>query len=154
MAGNKTGGNTDPIEEIEFPSQSEESLKIQLAIKEQEALILKLDGKVDDLIKEWEPAFKAKTKSTDNVWIPLNPINVKSEGGAKFSKLSDGSYLAAGKIRQMMSIPLFLRFPRVLFQQFCWNAFQIPPCPIKAWDGFLMGTLCSQKLKLSYPRLL
>ena len=97
MAGNQTGGNTDPVEKIESPLQNAESLKIELAIKEQEALILKLDEKVDHMIKEWEPVFKAKVKSTDNIWIPLNPTNVKSEGGAKFSKLPDGSYLAGGK---------------------------------------------------------
>lgn len=97
LAGNKTGGNTDPVEEIESFSQSAETKMIEQAIKDQELLILKLEGKLDEMIKDWEPVFKAKTKSKDNVWVPLNPKNVKSEGGAKFSKLPDGSYLAGGK---------------------------------------------------------
>jgi hypothetical protein len=150
LAGNQTGGNTDPVEKIESPLQNAESLKIELAIKEQEALILKLDEKVDHMIKEWEPVFKAKVKSTDNIWIPLNPTNVKSEGGAKLANFRMAPILLVVKILPMIFTPLQLMYRKVLFQQFYWNAFQIPPCPIKVWDGFLMGTLCSQKLKRSY----
>jgi hypothetical protein len=155
LAGNKTGGNTDPVEEIELPSQSEESLKIQLAIKEQEALILNLDGKVDDLIKEWEPTFKAKTKSTDNVWIPLTPINVKSEGGAKFSKLSDGSYLAAGKNPPNDVYTITSPISKGSFSAILLECFPDPSLPNQSLGRFSNGNFVLSKIEaeLSSPSL-
>ena len=155
LAGNKTGGNTDPVEEIELPLQSEESLKIQLAIKEQEALILKLDGKVDDLIKEWEPTFKAKTKSTDNVWIPLTPINVKSEGGAKFSKLSDGSYLAAGKNPPNDVYTIISPISKGSFSAILLECFPDPSLPNQSLGRFSNGNFVLSKIEaeLSSPSL-
>jgi hypothetical protein len=155
LAGNQTGGNTDPVEEIESPLQNAESLKIELAIKEQEALILKLDGKVDDLIKEWEPAFKEKTKSTNNVWIPLTPNNVKSEGGAKFSKLSDGSYLAAGKNPPNDVYTIISPISKGAFSAILLECFPDPSLPNQSLGRFSNGNFVLSKIEaeLSSPSL-
>lgn len=147
LAGNQTGGNTDPVEEIESPLQNAETLKIQLAIKEQEALILKLDEKVDNLIKEWEPEFKEKTKSTNNVWIPLTPKNVKSEGGAKFSKLSDGSYLAAGKNPPNDVYTIISPISKGAFSAILLECFPDPSLPNQSLGRFSNGNFVLSKIE-------
>lgn len=97
LAGNKTGGNTDPVEEIESSSQNAESRKIEDSIKKEESKLLELDSKIDDLVKQWEPKFKEKLKASGSAWVSLGSASVKSEGGASFRKLADGSFLASGK---------------------------------------------------------
>ena len=155
LAGNQTGGNTDPVEKIESPLQNAESLKIELAIKEQEALILKLDEKVDHMIKEWEPVFKAKVKSTDNIWIPLNPTNVKSEGGAKFSKLPDGSYLAGGKNPANDIYTITANVSKGAFSAILLECFPDPSLPNQSLGRFSNGNFVLSKIEaeLSSPSL-
>jgi hypothetical protein len=155
LAGNQTGGNTEPVEEIESPTQNTESLKIQLAIKEQEALILKLDEKVDPLIKEWEPVFKEKVNSTANVWIPLNPNTVKSEGGAKFSKLPDGSYLAGGKNPVNDVYTITSNVSKGSFSAILLECFPDPSLPNQSLGRFSNGNFVLSKIEaeLSSPSL-
>ena len=155
LAGNQTGGNTDPVEEIESLFQNAESLKIELAIKEQEALILKLDEKVDQMIKEWEPIFRVKVKSTDNVWIPLTPNNVKSEGGAKFSKLPDGSYLAGGKNPANDVYTITSNVSKGAFSAILLECFPDPSLPNQSLGRFSNGNFVLSKIEaeLSSPSL-
>jgi hypothetical protein len=155
LAGNQTGGNTEPVEEIESPSQNAESLKIQLAIKEQEALILKLDEKVDPMIKEWEPVFKEKVNSAGNVWIPLNPTTVKSEGGAKFSKLTDGSYLASGKNPTNDVYTITSNVSKGSFSAILLECFPDPSLPNQSLGRFSNGNFVLSKIEaeLSSPSL-
>lgn len=155
LAGNQTGGNTEPVEEIESPSQNAESLKIQLAIKEQEALILKLDEKVDPMIKEWEPVFKEKVNSAGNVWTPLNPTTVKSEGGAKFSKLTDGSYLASGKNPTNDVYTITSNVSKGSFSAILLECFPDPSLPNQSLGRFSNGNFVLSKIEaeLSSPSL-
>jgi hypothetical protein len=155
LAGNQTGGNTEPVEEIESPSQNAESLKIQLAIKEQEALILKLDEKVDPMIKEWEPVFKEKVNSAGNVWTPLNPTTVKSEGGAKFSKLTDGSYLASGKNPTNDVYTITSNVSKGFFSAILLECFPDPSLPNQSLGRFSNGNFVLSKIEaeLSSPSL-
>jgi len=155
LAGNQTGGNTEPVEEIESPTQNTESLKIQLAIKEQEALILKLDEKVDPMIKEWEPVFKEKVNSTANVWIPLNPTTVKSEGGAKFGKLPDGSYLAGGKNPANDVYTITSNVSKGSFSAILLECFPDPSLPNQSLGRFSNGNFVLSKIEaeLSSPSL-
>ena len=155
LAGNQTGGNTEPVEEIESPTQNTESLKIQLAIKEQESLILKLDEKVDPMIKEWEPVFKEKVNSAGNVWIPLNPTTVKSEGGAKFSKLTDGSYLASGKNPTNDVYTITSNVSKGSFSAILLECFPDPSLPNQSLGRFSNGNFVLSKIEaeLSSPSL-
>ena len=155
LAGNKTGGNTEPVEEVESLPESTAIKNIELAIKDQEALILKLDAKVDDMIKEWEPVFREKTKSTNNVWVPLNPKNVKSEGGAKFSKLPDGSYLAGGKNPSNDTYIITSPLSKGAFSAILLECFPDPSLPNQSLGRFSNGNFVLSKIEaeLSAPSL-
>lgn len=147
LAGNKTGGNTEPVEEIESISESTAIKNIELAIKDQEALILKLDAKVEDMIKEWEPVFREKTKSINNVWVPLNPKNVKSEGGAKFSKLPDGSYLAGGKNPSNDTYTITSPLSKGAFSAILLECFPDPSLPNQSLGRFSNGNFVLSKIE-------
>lgn len=155
LAGNKTGGNTDPVEEIESLSESTAIKNIELAIKDQEVLTLKLDAKVDDMIKEWEPVFREKIKSVNNVWVPLNPKNVKSEGGAKFTKLLDGSYLAAGKNPTSDVYTINSPISKGSFSAILIECFPDPSLPNQSLGRFSNGNFVLSKIEaeLSSPSL-
>jgi len=155
LAGDKTGGNTDPVEEIESLSQSTALKNIELAIKDQEALILKLDGKVDEMIKDWEPVFKEKIKSMNYVWVPLHPKDVKSEGGAQFSKLPDGSYLAGGKNPTNDIYTITSPIIKGVFSAILLECFPDPSLPNQSLGRFSNGNFVLSKIeaKLSAPSL-
>ena len=155
LAGNKTGGNTDPVEEVESLLQSTELKKIELAIKDQEAQILKLDGKVEDMIKSWEPVFKEKTKSMNNVWVQLNPKDVKSEGGAQFRKLDDGSYLAGGVNPSNDIYKIISPISKGIFSALLLECLPDPSLPNQSLGRFSNGNFVLSKIEahLSAPSL-
>lgn len=90
--------NTDPVVVVPSEQQRAELARLEVQIASQEKQIDELIRKLPQFIAAWEPKFKSElAKNSETVWRTLNPIQVKSQGGATLTRQPDGSYLASGK---------------------------------------------------------
>jgi hypothetical protein len=95
-ASNRSGGNPDPFVKVPSPEQT-----VQLALLEEKARaaqskVTEAQKELPALVAAWEPGFRTKLEAEANSWIPLEPKEVNSTGGATLTRQSDGSYLASG----------------------------------------------------------
>lgn len=89
--------NTEPVINIPSAEQDAELARLKTEIAAAELKVTEATGKLPQYIAAWEPGFKASLAETGTVvWQPLQPKDVKSEGGAKLTRQADGSYLASG----------------------------------------------------------
>jgi mono/diheme cytochrome c family protein len=94
---NRRGANSDPVMRLATPEQD-------IQLQEKRAALAVAEGRLNDakkdlpqLIAAWEAKFQSQRQQTDAVWTPLEPKAVKSIGGSKLTRQSDGSWLAGGK---------------------------------------------------------
>ena len=89
--------NTEPVINIPSAEQDAELARLKTEIAVAELKVTEATGKLPQYIAAWEPGFKASLAEAGTVvWQPLQPKDVKSEGGAKLTRQADGSYLASG----------------------------------------------------------
>ncbi len=95
---NRGGGNPEPTVLVPTPEQELTLQSLHAAVEESSRRVSELEKKLPELILDWEPGFSQKIKEMAKlrVWEPLAPDEVKSRGGATFTKRGDGAYLAGG----------------------------------------------------------
>ncbi len=90
--------NTEPTITIPTVDQETEMKKLDELVAAANARVGDETKRLPELIAAWEPKFRETLKGDGGtVWSPLQPKDVKSAGGAKFTKQADGTYLASGK---------------------------------------------------------
>ncbi len=91
--------NTEPTISAPTVEQESELKRFDEAIVVANARVAEALKRLPEMIAAWEPGFREKllTENGGSVWSPLQPKEVKSAGGAKLTKQSDGTYLASGK---------------------------------------------------------
>ncbi len=95
-ASNRTGGNPDPFVQVPSPEQTVQLALLEEKAKTAQAKVTEAQKELPALIAAWEPGFRTKLEGETNNWISLDPTEVKSTGGATFTRQSDGTYLASG----------------------------------------------------------
>lgn len=97
-AGRKrVGGNSRPVHFVPGADQVEKQMALASAVKEAEAKVAAAESELPALQAKWEPEFKARAKAPQEAWSALTNEQVKSEGGATFTRQPDGTWLAGGK---------------------------------------------------------
>lgn len=96
-ASNRTGGNPDPILRVPTPEQESRLAALKASVLAAETRVASAVAQLPQLMADWEPEFLKSIDHAASAWNPLNPTGVKSEGGASFTRLEDGTYLAGGK---------------------------------------------------------
>ncbi|MEA3208718.1 MAG: hypothetical protein QOE70_1775 [Chthoniobacter sp.] len=91
------GGNSRPVLSLPTPEQEKELAKLESAAKAAEQRAAEAQKLLPRLQKEWETKLSAQLDQQAEAWQPLAPTEVKSEGGATFTRQEDGSWLAGGK---------------------------------------------------------
>jgi mono/diheme cytochrome c family protein len=91
------GGNSRPILTLPTPEQEAQQAKLEAAVTATEQRVAEAQKQLPKLQKEWETKFSTQLDQQAEPWQPLAPTEVKSEGGATFTRLEDGSWLASGK---------------------------------------------------------
>jgi hypothetical protein len=90
--------NTEPTLSVPTAEQGAELKRLDEAIAAATARVAEESKRLPELIAAWEPTFRETLKGDSGaVWAPLQPRDVKSAGGATFTKQADGTYLAGGK---------------------------------------------------------
>ncbi len=92
----RRGGNSRPA--IPLPTQEQEMqiAKLDKVVKDSEGKVAAATKELAAAQAAWEPKFRGEVKSSVTAWTPLDPKEVRSEGGATFTKQADGSWLAGG----------------------------------------------------------
>ncbi|MGV3757505.1 MAG: PSD1 and planctomycete cytochrome C domain-containing protein [Verrucomicrobiota bacterium] len=95
-ASNRSGGNPDPFVKVPSPEQTVQLALLEDKAKAAQAKVTEVQKELPALVAAWEPGFRAKLEAEVSPWIPLQPTDVKSTGGATLTLQPDGSYLASG----------------------------------------------------------
>jgi hypothetical protein len=92
----RRGGNSRPVLPLPTPEQAAQIAKLEKAVADATAAQPAARDAMAKAQAEWEPKFRAGMKTGLKPWTPVEPREVRSDGGAIFAKQSDGSWLATG----------------------------------------------------------
>lgn len=90
------GKNTEPVIAVTPRSQQDEIARVTEELAAAKIRVADAEKQVTSLVAAWEPGFREQLKKNQSPWTLLDPSEVKSSGGAKFTKQPDGTYLASG----------------------------------------------------------
>jgi len=98
-AGN---GEERPVNQVPYmkaprPIEIARLLEMDKAVANARARVSEKEKLLPALQAAWERAYVPKLAKARVPWITLQPCEVQSAGGAKLTRLPDGSYLASGK---------------------------------------------------------
>ncbi len=93
----RKGGNSKPILDLPTPEQEKKMAELATAEKAVELQVAAAVKELPKLQGAWEATFAAQLKAETNAWTPLAPSEVKSAGGATFTRQPDETWLASGK---------------------------------------------------------
>ncbi len=92
----RRGGNSRPVLALPTPEQEVQISKLTAALKDAEAKVATASKELAAAQAAWEPKFRAEMERGLQPWTQLQPKEVRSDGGATFTRQADGSYLASG----------------------------------------------------------
>ncbi len=95
-ARTRAGGNSRPIVRLPDPKQDADLKRLQAGIATAEAKLAAVRKNSPQRLAAWEPKSRELLRAEAVAWRALAPTEVRSEGGASFARLDDGSYLASG----------------------------------------------------------
>jgi mono/diheme cytochrome c family protein len=92
----RRGGNSRPVLALPSPEQEAQIAKLDKAVKDAEAQVTAAGKELAAAQLAWEPKFRTEMQRGMKPWTMLEPKEVRSDGGATFTRQADGSYLASG----------------------------------------------------------
>jgi len=95
-SSNRSGGNSPPTIDVPTPEQDLKIAKLNADLKAAQERVADAVKALPKLMAEWEVKAAATIAEEKNAWDVIEPVSVKSEGGATLTKQDDGSYLASG----------------------------------------------------------
>ncbi|MEQ1853563.1 MAG: PSD1 and planctomycete cytochrome C domain-containing protein, partial [Chthoniobacteraceae bacterium] len=92
----RRGGNSRPVLALPTPEQEARIAKLEKSVKDAEAGVAAATKELAAAQAAWEPKFRAEMQRGMNPWTVVEAKEVRSDGGATFTRQADGSYLASG----------------------------------------------------------
>ncbi|MEO6786823.1 MAG: DUF1549 and DUF1553 domain-containing protein, partial [Chthoniobacteraceae bacterium] len=92
----RRGGNSRPVLPLPAPEQEVQIAKLEKSVKDAEVGVASANKELAAAQAAWEPKFRAEMQRGMKTWTQLDPKEVRSDGGATFTRQPDGSYLASG----------------------------------------------------------
>ncbi len=96
LGENRAGGNTDPVLRLPDEKQEAELARLQRVVDDAAAAVKAEEASVDALADTWASQVRSLFAESASAWEPLEPLEVRSTGGATFRRLDDGSWIAEG----------------------------------------------------------
>ncbi|MFM7184096.1 MAG: PSD1 and planctomycete cytochrome C domain-containing protein [Planctomycetota bacterium] len=96
LAENRGGGNSLPVLRLPDQAQQAEITRLTRVVDEADAAVKSAEACLDSLAAAWAEEAKAALAGTADAWQPLEPVEIRSTGGAVFRRLEDGSWIAEG----------------------------------------------------------
>ena len=92
----RSGGNSDPLYPLPSAEQSAEILRLEKTIADADEAVRAGEKDLTSLVADWEHSIRPVLDLPDEIWQTLEPVELKSSGGASFRRLEDGSWLVEG----------------------------------------------------------
>jgi hypothetical protein len=92
----RSGGNSDPLYPLPSAEQSAEILRLEKTIADADEAVRAGEKDLGSLVTDWERSIRPVLDLPDEIWQTLEPVELKSSGGATFRRLEDGSWLVEG----------------------------------------------------------
>ena len=92
----RSGGNSDPLYPLPSAEQSAEIRRLEKTIADADEAVRAGEKDLGPVIAEWERKVRPALDLPDDLWVALEPFELKSLGGATFRRLDDGSWLVEG----------------------------------------------------------
>jgi hypothetical protein len=92
----RSGGNSDPLYPLPSAEQSAEILRLEKTIADADEAVRAGEKDLKTLVADWERSIRPVLDLPDEIWQTLEPLALKSSGGATFRRLEDGSWLVEG----------------------------------------------------------
>ncbi len=92
----RSGGNSDPLYPLPSAEQSAEVLRLEKTIADADEAVRAGEKDLTTLVADWERSIRPVLDLPDEIWQTLEPLALKSLGGATFRRLEDGSWLVEG----------------------------------------------------------
>ena len=96
LGENRAGGNTDPVLRLPDEKQQAELARLQRVVDDAAAAVKAEEVSVHALADTWASQVRSLFAESASAWEPLEPLEVRSTGGAAFRRLDDGSWIAEG----------------------------------------------------------
>jgi hypothetical protein len=96
VAENRAGGNTEPVIRLPDAKQEAELSRLGRVVEEAAAAVKAEEESVPDLAAAWAEDVRSLLDEPTAAWEPLEPLEIRSAGGATFRRLDDGSWIAEG----------------------------------------------------------
>ena len=96
LGENRAGGNTDPVLRLPDEKQQAELARLQRVVDDAAAAVKAEEASVGALADTWASQVRSLFAESARAWEPLEPLEVRSTGGAAFRRLDDGSWIAEG----------------------------------------------------------
>ncbi len=96
LGENRAGGNTDPVLRLPDEKQQAELARLQRVVDDAAAAVKTEEASVHALADTWASQVRSLFAESASAWEPLEPLEVRSTGGATFRRLDDGSWIAEG----------------------------------------------------------
>lgn len=93
---NRSGGNSDPLYLLPSPEQEKELARLNQVVADAEAAVKAEVANVSSLAAQWEDSLQASLATSGDVWQPIEPLELRSVGGASFRRSEDGSWYVEG----------------------------------------------------------
>ena len=96
LSENRGGGNSSPVIRLPDAKQDEELARLRRVVDAAGAAVKAEEANVDGLAAAWAESVQDLFETPASAWQPLEPLEIRSAGGATFRRLDDGSWLAEG----------------------------------------------------------
>jgi hypothetical protein len=98
LAGNRTGGNSDPVEFMPSAEQQRELERLEKVVADAEQAVKAELANIDTLVAAWEERVRPELAASQQAWETFEPLELRSAGGATFRRSEDGSWFVEGKL--------------------------------------------------------
>ena len=96
LAENRGGGNSDPVLRLPDDKQAAELARLGRVVDDAAAAVKAEEENVTGLAAKWAEDVRGLLADPADAWEPLEPLEIRSAGGATFRRLDDGSWIAEG----------------------------------------------------------
>ena len=96
LSENRGGGNSSPVIRLPDAKQEEELARLRQVVDAGKAAVKAEEKNVDGLAAAWAESVQSLVETPAVAWQPLEPLEIRSAGGATFRRLDDGSWKAEG----------------------------------------------------------
>jgi len=137
LQGNRSGGNTDPVIHLPDEQHAAELARLEKVVADAGAALKSEEAHVGTLVDAWAESVRPLAEKHTDGWEPLEPLELRSAGGATFRRLDDGSWLVEGANPPSDTYEIEAQLPEGTFGGVRLEA--IPDATFPAGGGFARG---------------